>query len=819
MVRSDLQCSLRVLESADRRVARSLTLALAAFFVFGAYSASAQMLAATGSAADSSSPGAGEARADSLEEVVVTGRKREEKLIQAPLEVSVLTSAALERYSSNDISRIADRMPQVELIRSSSGSGATMVIRGISSTVGDPGLESSVGLDLDGVQVNRGFAAQAASFDLQQVEVLKGPQALYFGKNSPAGIISLKSNGPTDALSGYAKAGYEFNAAERYFEGAIGGPITDTLGARVAVRASDMDGWLKNTAGPSANPNEPSMPLPGATNNRETPAGRSYTGRLTLEYKPVTDFSVILKIFGSDYRDNEISGLQQVVACNGRPHPTSLGIVDVNADCIPDNYRSNGNVPAAVAAAYPFTDDGRLSDINQFATASVAINGKVGAIRLTSNTGYYDLAVSGFGQFDFTTYATFPSYALENIRVYTEELRAASVFAGPINFMLGAFYESNRRRDLLAGRGGFGFPVPFDPNYGGASIVYQPNDITRGDTYSGFGQTTWDIVDNLQLSAGVRYTNEEKSGIFQNVYVNPLIPAAVRALHPVGELIYPTTNENNWSPEATLSWHPTSDQTLYAAYKTGYKSAGFSVSATLTAAANAKSLTFGPETVKGEEIGYKAVLLDHRLTLTSALYDYTFKGLQRSSRVDVSFQVSNAAKAVTRGAEIEADMRVAEGFNIRTSATYNVAKFLAYPGAPCYTGQTLATGCANATQDLSGEPLSLAPKVSLTTGFTYDIPVLSTLGLAFNSDVKYVSGYRTEDDGQPDAFQDGYAKVNAGIRLHDARDRWDMSLIGLNLLNKYAILISSNKPGGAPGDLTGVVERGREVRLEGSYRF
>tara|TARA_B100000378_G_scaffold202192_1_gene165492 strand:+ start:5342 stop:7765 length:2424 start_codon:yes stop_codon:yes gene_type:complete len=762
--------------------------------------------------------------ANDVEDIIVTARKREESLIASPVTVSALNAAGINRYNATDLTRISENIPSIQVTRASTGTGGLIAIRGIYSPQNNPGFESSVSVAIDGIQLSRGYLTQAAFFDLRQVEVLKGPQALFFGKNSPAGVISLKSADPGNSWEGYAKGGYEFRANERYVEGAIGGPVSSDLGVRLAVRASKMDGWLKNDALPIANPFMPSEPLPGATNNKVTPAARSIALRGTAVYKPTSDFTATLKLLYSDYRDNELSGQVQAVRCNGRPHPTTLGQVDLAGDCEPDNHRSVGALPDAITAGIPYVKDNKFFSTNKSFLGSLALGYNLSDdIALNSVTGYYDLNALGYGSYDGTVFNQYAGVNGDKSKQFSQELRLTSTFDAPVNFMMGAYYEYSKRNVFTVGYGGFGVPVPFDTNFGNRAIGYWNNDYQNGHTYSGFAQILWDIADDVQLSGGVRYTKETKRAITGMLYVNPGLPAAVATLLPAGSTFNFPFRDSNWSPEATLTWHPAPDQTLYASYKTGYKSGGLSLSPIVSKTDTLAKVTFGSETAEGGEIGYKAQLLDRRLTVTTAIYSYKFNDLQRAAYDPPtnSFLIRNAASARTKGAEAELSFRASDAITLRSSANYNDAHFLKFTNAPCYTGQVVPVSCAGTikTQDISGQTIALAPKFTGSAGFSFDTPVSDGLSFGLNGDIRYVSRYRTQDDNTPLATQKGYAKVNGSVRVHSADDSWEVSLVGVNLFNKYAILSTTSKPGGASGDLYGVVERGREVRVQGMVRF
>ncbi len=771
------------------------------------------------------------AQSGGIESVTTTARKQEETLIDVPVAVSVLDAASMERYGSTNLAQISDQIPQIQITRATSGNGGTMAIRGISSASTDPGIESAVSINIDGVQVSRGYVATAGFFDLAQVEVLKGPQALFFGKNSPAGVISLRSKGPGTEWEGYAKAGYEFRAKERFAEVAYGGPVNDVFGVRVALRWSEMDGWLHNLSGPTNNTIEPQHPYPGATNNKLTPAAETLVGRVTMEFTPNDRFHATLKVLGGQYKDNELTGITQVISCTeGFNHPRNLGREDPYGDCVPDKYRSVGAIPEGIARNYPLSKKGNgeyFTDTKNV-LASLDMDYDFGDVSLNSVTGFFHLNSNGLGNYDYTTLVHFPGINGEKTTNWSEELRLTSNYDGPVNFVMGGYFEHSSRLSWTVGRG-MGVPVPVDPRVD-FIMGYWPEDTAKRTTWSGFGQVLWDITDTLELTAGVRYTKEKLRAINVNVYANPaFVEPAPQHLRPEGDELPINLDESNWSPEATLTWHPAPDHTIYAAYRTGYKSGGASQTAVLLADPynTADKLTFRNETAQGGEIGYKAVLLDNSLRLDMNLYYYKFNDLQRSSLdiVTTTFRTLNAASAVTKGFEAEAYWQASDALQLRASFTYNRANFKDWSNAPCFNGQRADEGCdvsvgtTARTQDLSGTPLALAPRVSASIGGSYDTPLNDWLMLGLTTDVKYVSAYWAQDLKAPGSRQKSYAKLNASIRLYSADNTWEIGLLGRNLTNEMVILTAGDKPGGARNDVTGVLDRGRELVLQAQYKF
>ncbi|MGE0666351.1 MAG: TonB-dependent receptor [Sphingomonadales bacterium] len=767
-------------------------------------------------------------RTGGIESVTTTARKQEETLIDVPVAVSALTEADLDRYNSTRLTEIGDMVPQLQITPGTSGNGGAVILRGIASSSTNAGIETAVSFNVDGIQISRGYISRAAFFDLAQVEVLKGPQALFFGKNSPAGVVSLRSKGPGSEWEGYVQAGYEFEAEEFMVEAAYGGPVNDKFGIRAAVRFSKMQGYLRNVSGPIANPFEPAYPLPGPSKrNATTPSDQNLVGRLTMQFDPSDRFSATLRILGSQYTDDEQTGITQVVAC-GPDGSTTRGFRDPFEDCVPDHFRVSSQMPDFIASTYPLQpkkNRGEYFTKIKSTLISLDMNYDFGEVNVTSITGFYYLDTKGWGNYGYDTSTHFPGLNGESQSQLSQEIRITSTYDGPVNFVIGGYYENTTRHPYNVGRGGLNTALTLDPTVP-FFVGYWHRDTNKRETWSGFGQLLWDIIDDLQLTAGVRYTNEHMYAFRENLYLNP--GSLFQSLMlPVGQNIQGTTDTSNWSPEVTLTWHPAPDHTIYAAYKTGFKSGGISHAGLIFRTETFQGLSFGPETAKGGEIGYKGVLLDGTIRLDVNAYYYLFKGLQRSSLdiVTTSFVIRNAASAVTKGVEAEIMWVPDDNWTVRTALTYNVAKFKDFSTAPCFNGQLPSEGCLPSRPggpnvfDLSGENLANAPRFSGFFGVSYDTPITESINLGLSGDVKYITWYWSQDSQAPGSRQPGYAKISASIRVHDPDDTWEFAVIGRNLTNEIKVLTSGDKPGGNRGDLAGVVERGREIMVQGTFRF
>ena len=807
-----------------------------------------------------------------VEAVVVTARKRDETLLNAPITVEALTKSQLARNPSTDIQQLTDMLANVTAAKGGSGTLGSFNIRGIGTNGGDSGTDQAVTVVVDDVPIARGTAAAANYFDLANIQVLPGPQALYFGKDASGGVIALQTAGPTRYFEAYVKAGYEFNAAERYVDAAISGPLTDALSARLAVHASQQDGWMRNDSGPQINPIEgtPAFQLQPGASHSTIGADNSVAARVSLHYKPDERFTADFKFLVSRYHSDEISGTTEVVYCSpGQTHPEQFGIPDPYGDCTANGHTSIGNMNSAVAQNYPQAGNGQGYLSANSVQSSLKLNYEFDAFRLTSVTGYYGMNDHGLGNFSYTTFDYFPGVNTDNERVFTEELRAGTKFNGPLNFIAGFYFDRGSRVSSTIGRGlifgylpgvntsipvaGSDIPLPTD-------IGYYPEDHAVTHTYSGFIEGNFKILKNLELDGGVRYSKVTETSLSRNRYIDPFylslfaglptgmpcnavgLPASVACLFvPPSDSVLIQHDETNVSPEATLTWHPMPDTTLYASYKTGYKAGAVSNPSVLLesnlGSDPTRSLNFGPEKSKGFEIGGKASLLDHRLSLAATFYDYEFDGLQLSifDSTTTSFLIRNAGSAVTRGAEVQAAFAVTPDFTLSTTVDYNDGYFSKYVNAACYIAQTAAQGCnvpavdsngnvipGSFVQDLSGTPLADAPKWVILGGFNWTtaMPTAAGLRLGFEGDFKYSDSYRTSISGEPFANQAAFVKFNAQLKLSDKDDRWELALIGRNLTNRYTVVGAVNQPGtGNPQDhftqeLVGQVERGREVVLQ-----
>lgn len=752
-----------------------------------------------------------------LQEITVTARRNVESLQTVPVTVEVVSKAQMANNDATDLAKIGELAPQVIIAPFSIGTGGILTIRGISSGTTDAGVDQSVSVVVDGVPLSRGRIVTASLFDMKQVQIMEGPQALFFGKNSPAGVIDLETADPTDRFEGYVRGGYEFEASEKFGEGAISGPIAPNLTARIAFRADSMDGWIRNNAQPVADPIHPGVTLPGAVQGSNEPQGTDYAARVTLLWRPDSSFDAKLKLTYDEQQLNSMDAYSEPFCLGAQSQLTVLGIPEPGTSCRKNMTVSESAEAPKYTVNYPYGNNGVPYSDSRFFLGSLSLNKRLNDVSLASTTGYYSQYYSGAMNADYTPFNEIYDAQHEVYNLFTQELRATTTLPGPVNFMGGVYYEHSVRPwlnvpDLLH--------VGINPatnSYATAETAAH----TTTESYSAFLQGRWHILPNLELAAGARYSHDAKDSSIENLAASPYASAVGIALIPAGQVISPRYRGNNISPEATLTWRPTSTQTLYAAYKTGYKAGGISNGSLLEVGATANNLVFGEEKVDGGEIGYKADLLERRLRLNATVYYYDYDGLQVTSfyPATISFQVQNAAAARTEGLELSSEWLATQNLSFHGNLGYNRARYVTFGDGQCFSGQTAAQGCVGGVQNLSGKPLTRAPDVTFNLGGDYRFAVTNRWNADASLNGNYSGAYQADPDYSPGGEQSSFWRLDAAIHLLSVDGHYDLALIGRNLTNSYYMLAAAGLPAATANEYLGTFGRPREVILQAQYKF
>lgn len=779
---------------------------------------------------------------DSGSIIIVTARKRDENLQDVPVVVSVLQGEQLDQFGITNLEDIATQTVGLYIGEGNSNTGGNIALRGISTANSTPVLDQSIAIVLDNAALTHGVAMRVSQIDVERVEVLKGPQALFFGKNSPGGVISFTTKGPGDEFEGSISGGYEFKAREKFVEAALGGPLSDSLGVRVVARYSDMDGFLVNTAGPvtATVPGVGTFPVPGAAQGSRfsrLPVREDFFIRGTVEAEIGNRFSATAKV--SYYKSDGSSyySLPQLSDC-----PFGVGQYQLafgfQEDCVLNDRVGAGDVNSASAAALGAPDLGNDSDVDWF-LASLTMNYELtDALDLVSVTSYLDQSddqLSGTSN----TAALVGAYIGLDKSTFSQELRLVSNFDGPLNFLLGGYYADDQN-DLFVGVYFTDptLPPPFGPNF--AIPPGRTRQIVDTQALSAFGQVIFDVSDTVELSGGLRWSQEKKDWRGFDGLANP-----VQTFNVVAD----SATFDNLSPEATITFRPTENSTYFASYKQGFKSGGFQVNflpggfdffppappTFMPVARPPVDLIFDQEEVEGFEIGAKWLFAGGDLALNAAAYLYDYSDLQvaRFNPTTGTPLTTNAASASVRGFEIEAIYQPSsiEGLRLHAGMNYNKAEYEQFI-SDCFTGQLPTAGCnlvqpnGAPGQDSSGAPLVFAPEWSANLGVAYSTPIGNGIELSTGWTLEYSSSFQTSFNNNPRLIQGDFARINGqiGIKLENGLR---ISLVGKNLTDKYVSGLSvdvtgtGTLPGGPPtlADTYTVAQRGRQVLVEVGFDF
>ena len=784
------------------------------------------LIAAPGLAQPASSSDASVPQSEAVvEDIIVTARKRDETSLQSPVVLTGVGAPEIRRRSITNVDAVARVVPQLVVGPDTGTQGGTISLRGISGPNQNTFGEQAVAFNIDGVPISKSAVRRMGETDIQQIEVLKGPQALFYGKNSPGGIITIRTADPTPSLEAKASVGYEFYAREKRVEGYVSGPVTSTLGVRVAGYFSDSDGAVKNEL--------PANAFLASSVPDRLPGGRDYAARLTLKWEPSEKFNLRLKGTYGRVQDTGATGRLQKIGCTfGTPQTGAL------SDCTADDRTSNGAPgPLVVGAGKYFRNGENYTDQDQ-QLASLEMNYQLSDhIELSSVTGFYRFGLSLAGNYS-TDYALDLASAqrLTN-REVSQEFRIRTNYDGPVNFMAGGFISDTHQysygNTFLYAAEQSAVPLLIAAGRPGLlrslNIVSAVELMQDGRAYSGFGQMSFKPIPTFEITAGARYSYEHKE--------LPLVKSGLGRTVNLDNstIVQPPVSRKRWtdvSPEVTLSYRPTSELNFFASYKEGFLSGGFNAQA---GSFTAGDISYDPETIKGFEAGAKALLLDNRLRLNFAAYTYRANGIQVANTVNAVQFIRNAAAVRIRG--FEGDLNYAtpiEGLSLTGAVSYNQGNYISFPNAPCYTGQTPAQGCTlnpvsrGNEQNLSGRPLIQTPKWAGNIGFNYEHPLGSTKKIGLSSNVSYSGSYFADAFEDPRGKMPQYALVDASFRLAQADDRWELALIGRNLTDRRywttALDISftgrgTGTAGGIRSDKEAALSRGRELMLRYTMMF
>jgi outer membrane receptor protein involved in Fe transport len=544
-----------------------------------------------------------------LDELTVRARATEQSIRDIPVAITAVSEEILDRYGLKDLRDIASFTPGMEMVRTSSGAGVQISVRGISSSAQTIGIESSVALISDGVYFSQSRVVFEGLIDTKQVAILKGPQALYFGKNATAGVISLTSNDPGDELEILGKIGYEIEAQEWAAEAVLSTPINDKVGIRLALAYSDMNqGYINNIAGATTyttydqgNGGAATVHANGAPKSRFSPGEEFMYTRLTLKGTPTDNLTWRIKGSFADatVNNNTVAERMDCSAIPGFPHMTSpapsappnqfpINMEAPGNECLADRASGQNPIPPTLAASDP--DLGRFGGELGESYKSYIVTGDLewdtDKVNVTAIANWHQQRIGWVIDADGGGDTAVMAAEFSTFDAFSIETRASTKFEGRLNGVVGFYYQDTKRdwrQDVIfAGSEDSSVADPMD-----RFVSYNKVSETDGQTVSIYAELIYDINDQFELTAGLRYIDEKKDSYFTQPYVNPFFKGMTgpgftfgpndgpAPLFVEGRMLTDDRSFDDFIPEVTLRWQPNDETTVWVAYKQGFKSGGF----------------------------------------------------------------------------------------------------------------------------------------------------------------------------------------------------------------------------------------------------
>jgi|AGTN01.3.fsa_nt_gi Outer membrane receptor proteins, mostly Fe transport len=695
---------------------------------------------------------------DEIQDVVVTARRKTEKAQDVPIPMTVIGGATLDEEGIHSIQELQQKLPSTNVIVNSPRM-SSYAIRGLgATTIANEGLESSTGLYIDGVYLAKTGMAITDLNDIEQVELLRGPQGTLFGKNTTTGAFNFTTRKPTftPELQGELTVGNYENVE---FRGSASGPVVgDTLAARLTLYKVERDGYLDDPA------------------TGKHPNARNREGfRAQLLGVPNDDLS--LRLIAEYHKDEYPQGFVPTLF-SVRPDATFF--TKLNA------LRAAGyNALPVSTDPYSFTSTGthRTQYTNQKALTAQADWHLGGGWDLASVTSFRTWDFTPNNDSDFINLDIATCCGMGNRqKQFSQELRLSTPKGRTVETTAGLYYFwQDQRAYALTVYGD-------DPNlldiwyFPGAGALWagrtsRTDSDLKTNSYAAFAQSDWHVTDKVTLTGGLRETYEEKSiDLTRNLGgTNP-------ALTDVSSI---SKDISNWNLSGTLalSYRPSENMNLYTSYAKGAKSATLGNAPRAGVELNGDELVVKPEKANDIEAGFKSQWFDRRLRLNGNLFYTLIQDYHTNvNSIDpgtgnVGLRLSNAAWVRSQGAELEISAQVLPGLTLSATGAYNDAKYRSFHNAPCPDVAVAAT-C-----DFTGRPLMGASRWTGNLSATYVDELRDGVEGYVNASYTYRSSYYgsvdLSDYGKIDAY--GVTNLRVGARLLDSGV--DLSLWARNLFD------------------------------------
>lgn len=730
-------------------------------------------------------------------DIIVTAQKREERLQDVPVAVSVVSGDLIAQQGGINLESAQYLVPALNFRKSGTSINQSLFMRGVGTSTFSVAGEPSVSTVVDGVVYSRAGEAFSDLVDIERIEVLRGPQGTLFGKNASAGVISIVSRKPDHELGGYAEGGLSFgNGTEYRARAAINIPLGDNAATRITGFYSDYDGNLFNDA-----PN---------VNSRVNGFER-WGVRGIFVADPTPDLTLTLI---ADYRKATDNCCAEVIGTV--PNNLAAGILPTPQGDKTRHVRQN-LVTATNEESYG---------------VSLQIDATLGDNTVTSITAWrrYDNEEIRDGDWLGGPYANAGLNELHDFgpqvgKTFSQELRIASPSGGLLEYVGGMFYswadtERTFRRDVTLCAPSQTTLTSCDAP--GIDITHPTGTAIFGSTFknlAGFARFTVNVSERFRLLGGIRYTHDQLNAFHSretalagpgiqpnfdqgvNDYyleltaagVSPTVAATQAVVASNGVPFTTKTTNDNWSGMAGAQFDLTPENTLYATWTRGYKGPAYNIFYNLTATG---TNVIEPETVDSFEAGIKNTLLGGKLVVNLAAYYAKYDNFQANNPDVVAGVVvtrfTNAGRISTRGAELDLIWKPARDVSLSGGIAYTDAHVDAFRQPTGTTTGVIAPGTR----------LPYAPEWKASLAGDWRIRTGGAVDVALNGSVAWQSEQISQFDANSAVREattiGAYALVDLGVSIIDNRDRFRLGFQVKNLFNQsFAAAITSGGPGGS----------------------
>jgi len=663
-------------------------------------------------------------------DIVVTAQKRSERLQDVPIAVSALGGDSLERQRVTQADELAGKIVNLQLTSTVGDNTPIFALRGVSMSDYSLNQASPVATYYDEVYKGNFAFLGVAMYDLERVEVLRGPQGTLYGKNTTGGAVNLISRTPVlGDTEGYLNLGYG-NYGRYEANGAVSVPLGETLAARVAFTFARADGWFKNQL-----PGEPDL------------AGvREYGIRGSLLFEPSDSVRFVLRA-STSYQNPRNYGIYAQPEAINRP---GLGRREIEAN---------------------------VTERRRARTWSVALTGTVDisdSLAITSVTSWDKGRLSFYEDTDGTASETLEIPYLDRASQFAQDLRLTSDFGGPFNFILGAYFNREKVYNQTTFEIGKdvdsdGLPGVTDAD---CAIGFPLGCLFRNSfdqvkkSYALYTDMSFELTDALTLRGGLRYTRDK--GTQSDFEANAFGPNEVLVMNliPLSSLRYST---NNLSGKIGADYKINPDVMVYGNYSRGYRAPSFNAQAFFDPAELSVAKA---EKIDAFELGVKSQFADRRITLNMAAFHYSYSN-QQFINVDPATAAQtllNIPRSRILGGEAELTARATDMLTLRAGVGILDTK--------------IKRGMVSGV-DVSGNRLSNAPRLTFTGGFDATVMDNDSGEISLHGDLNYSSNQYFEVLNIPRLRQNEYVLLSGHIDWESGDGRWTASVWGKNLTNKF----------------------------------